>query len=264
MADSKETHFKTPPHQDSPPIPVTANGTGGKVNYDNFNIKTIFSGDDKTAVKSQDVTILDRDWVRSRYLVPDANLDPDILSIRYSSNASLKFTDSSLGGNIMINPRPQFTRYADVKIDNVVNMFAEPTTRPGSNLGMGEYYSSTIDDNQQVIFMEFGLPEFNSLSDFFFRAIDYRDSVIANTGRPPTMYNLGKIIGNFVAFVAFTIITISIWIIKYGLKLLFGDKTLKYYYMRPDMHMYWSVVNGIVTQLVTEQGLLNPIIDNRC
>jgi len=128
-----------------------------------------------------------------------------------------------------------------------------------SSTGMGEGYSRLIDDNQQTVFLEFGLPKFNSLLDFFFRAVDYSDSVLANTGRPSTMYNIGKMIGTGVGLIAFPILSVTIHMGKLATLALIGDKSLKFYYFNSKMAMYWGTVNTIVTQLVTEQGLLAPM-----
>jgi len=160
-----------------------------------------------------------------------------------------------------MNPRPQFNYLTDPKAENMVMSYAKPTLNPNTtaSLGMGEGYSLLIDDNQQTVFMQFGMPKFNSLVDFFFRAVDYTDSVLANTGRPATMYNLGKIVGTVAAFIAFPILTITVLATKFILSALLSNSVMKFYYFDSKMHMYWGTVNTLVTQLVTEQGLLSPM-----
>ena len=58
---------------------------------------------------------LDRDWIKAAFMVPDSDIETvsDIKN-KYWSSASAKFTDTSLGGNIGINPRPQWTQYSDI------------------------------------------------------------------------------------------------------------------------------------------------------
>lgn len=196
-------------------------------------------------------------------MVPDNDIDEEIAAIRYDSIASIKFMDTSIGGNLFINPRPQFNPFTDPKTDNVVLKYNRPSADPKIiNTGMGEGYSELIDDNQQVVYLEFGLPKFNSVIDFFFRAVDYQDSVLANTGRPATSYHAGQAIGGVAMFIAFPVMTATILAGKFLLSALIGDKSLKYYYFNSKMSMYWGVVNTLVTQLVTEQGLLSPVIMN--
>jgi len=231
-----------------------------------FDIKSIFSGDTTSNAKLRDNSVIDTEWVKSRFLVPDKDLDTDVTKIRYNSIASLKFTDSSIGGNLFVNPRPQFNALTDPKADNAYMGYLTPNLNPNqssgdtlSSTGMGEGYSRLIDDNQQTVFLEFGLPKFNSLLDFFFRAVDYSDSVLANTGRPSTMCNVGHMIGTGVGLIAFPILSVTIHMGKLALLALIGDKSLKFYYFNSKMAMYWGTVNTIVTQLVTEQGLLAPV-----
>ena len=55
--------------------------------------------------------IIDRDWVMSRFMVPGTQLEPLDKLNRFFSTAYWKYTNSSLGGNIAINPKPQYTSY---------------------------------------------------------------------------------------------------------------------------------------------------------
>jgi len=244
-----------------------------------IDIRNIFNKTASASAKERDNVVIDDEWVNSRYMVSDDDLRhiKGLAELRYTSNASLKFTDTSIGGNIFINPRPQFNALTDPKADNYVMGYAKPTFNSGAGTkqvhphkatldprstrtGMGEGYSAMIDDNQQTVFMEFGLPKFNSLLDFFFRATDYSDSVLANTGRPVAPYLAGKAAGFLIAFAAFPILTIAVTAIKFATSLMMGDTALKFYYMKPHMHMYWGTVNTLVTQFVTEKGLLAPVL----
>jgi len=246
-----------------------------------IDIRNIFKNNASTSAKERDNVVIDSEWISSRYMVSDDDLShiKGLVELRHSSNASLKYTDTSIGGNIFINPKPQFNALTDPKADNYVMGYANPTLNSGAgnkqtvpghaNLdpqsrrtGMGEGYSQLIDDNQQTVFLEFGLPKFNSLIDFFFRATDYNDSVLANTGRPAAPYIVGKGIGFAIVLVAFPILTIVTTAIKFVASLMMGDTSLRFYYMQPHMHMYWGTVNTLVTQFVTEKGLLAPVVMN--
>jgi len=228
------------------------------------DVYKVFKNGDKKEV-NDDVTIIDREWVNSRSMIPDTQLHKDIVAYRYMSTASNKFTNSSLGGNIAMNPPPQFTRYADIRSKKIkgetkqVTTAASAVTEGGASYGMGRYYSEAIDDNNEVIFLEFGLPRFNSIIEFFTKAIDYEDSVMANTGRVPVFYKIAKFSADAFMFAAFPIMSIVIWLTKSIAKALVGGH-FNYYYMETNMAMYWGVVNSIATNMVTELGLVAPIL----
>ena len=214
-------------------------------------------------VNDSDVTVIDSSWVLSRFMVPDKDLDATLVNRRYWSNVKYKFSSSALGNSLAINARPQFTRYADIRsglslgYNSNTPMLANSRSRQGG-FGMGRYYSESIDDNQQLLYLSFGVPKFNSLLNFFTRAVSYEDSYIANHGRLPVGYTIGQFVGGVVMLAAFPLITVTVWAVKTITKLIVGGQTLDYYYMEPTMHTYWSVVNNIVTNLATEMGILIP------
>ena len=239
---------------------------------------------------ASDIKIIDKDWVMGKFMTPTNDLENVDKANRFFSSASWKFSSTRLGYSLAVNARPQFTRYADIKGNHTLGGFPQPVgteeleydqegnvisggaptsifqpvtvmpMKPGENqlgFGMGRYYSEAIDDNATTIFMEFGVPEFNSLLTYFTRAIDPADSLLANKGRIPLAYYIGAMIGSFVTFCAFPWVTILIFIGK-GLAEFFFGGDLNYYYLKPAMHVYWSTVGNIVSQIATEIGLISP------
>jgi hypothetical protein len=136
--------------------------------------------------------IRDSDWVRQSFLVENSALEAVDLQNRIFTSASLKFTDTTPGGNFAINPVPQFTRTADIKVQG----------RFSAGKGMGRYYSEAIDDNAQIIHMRFGVPQFNSLSTYFSDFYNSSAGQLARTGRATNaFYPLGLLlvllVGNY-------------------------------------------------------------------
>ena len=218
-----------------------------------------------------DFDMTDRDWLLSRFVTPDKDLQEVDRINRYFTSTGWKFTSTRLGYGTAINTRPQFTRYADIKgngrsYSNGWNFFEATTKRPvrsgrhTKGLGMGRYYSEAIDDNATTVYMEFGIPKFNNLATFLGRAVNPVDSFIANYGYVPMGYYAGKVVGGFIMLRAFPLTSIIIFIGKKIFGQFFGG-AFNYYYMKPAMHTYWSTVSTIVTQLSTELGLFPPILD---
>ena len=127
--------------------------------------------------------LLDKDWVKHAFSVSDTELsEPADIINRYWSSASAKFTDTRLGANIGINARPQFTRYSDIRVKGRLAGRNDVTLgATKGNFGMGRYYSEAIDDPSQTIYMRFGVPQFNSLTNFLTRAFDSEQTVMART-----------------------------------------------------------------------------------
>lgn len=215
--------------------------------------------------------IIDRDWVMSRFMVPGTQLEPLDKLNRFFSTAYWKYTNSSLGGNIAINPKPQYTRYADIRhpnrwntqsevtIDNPLDTMGKSNNTNGfMSPGLGRYYSEAIDDNAQLIHMQFGVPKFNNIFSFFTHAVDYNLAVIANRGMPPNAYKVARYAGTGLLLWMFPLVGTSLLV---GKKLgetfgLFNSELSRYYYFKPTMMLYWGIVTEIATLMATELGII--------
>lgn len=216
---------------------------------------------DNKDTEKDEINIIDNDWVKNRFMVPSKDLE-DIDKInRYFTNSRWKFVNSSLGGHIAINPRPQFTRYADIRHGSRLDSIEDQgvTINQTSLIqGMGRYYSESIDDNATMIYMSFGVPKFNSLLDFFTRAVDPVDSFVARTGRLPNSYNVGDTIGTVGRFIFMPLLSTVIFLGKQFFSLRSNTHSFNYYYLEPAPHLYWGTVNLLVNQMANEIGFLVP------
>lgn len=202
--------------------------------------------------------ILDRDWAKVAFMLPDVNYDPDYYDDvnRYWSSVDNKFTDTRLGGNLGINARPQFTHYADIVAKGRLND-RKPValSNTGGHYGMGRFYGEAIDDNAHRVYMRFGVPQFNSLLRFFSGSFDPNLTSLARNGRGlSAWYSVGSLIGSLVFVKAFPAIA-SMMIIAKFVKNLFTNQTGKFYTMKPTMHLYWSTVNSLVNSIAINKGL---------
>lgn len=230
---------------------------------------------DEKKPKRYDIDIIDKDWILSKFVTPDKDLEDVDRINRYFTSTGWKFTSTRLGYATAINARPQFTRYADIKGNGKeiqvgektlsfftkVNKYPVPnSSRSEHGIGMGRYYSEAIDDNATTVFMEFGIPKFNNLITWIGRAVNPVDSFIANYGYVPLGYYIGRAVGGVIVVRAFPITSMIIFIGKWIFGSYLGGN-FNYYYMKPAMHTYWSTVSTIVTQMSTELGLFPPMVN---
>jgi len=220
---------------------------------------TVFRRVNNESLLDSKIDLEDDQWLVNSLLTRSEELEyPDNIN-RFWSIVETKFTDTSLGGNICINPYPQFTRYADIRLQGRRFDRNEVTVNNlTGNYGMGRYYGEAIDDNSVNVYMSFGVPRFNSLLDFMLTSVDYKQSIIASTGRNPIAYNVGNLWGSIAIFVAFPIITSIIWGAQLLKKILIGPGRFTYYYMEEAMPSYWATVNSLVTMFAVELGIVSP------
>lgn len=211
-----------------------------------------------TVGASSGMTIKDSNWTRKSFLSPDVNfsIKSDIKG-RYWSSAARKFTDTSLGGNIGINAKPQYTPYADTRVKGRLAGRQDVSLVNTSGYhGMGIYYSEAIDDNARRIYMRFGVPQFNSLTNFFHNFYDSSRSLLARTGRMPGIpYLIGQGAGLVAGFIFVPIITTALIAFK-TVNTFFGRTNTKFYTMKPTMHSYWSTVNMLANMVAINRGII--------
>ncbi len=210
------------------------------------------------------LTTIDINWLNNSYLVDLANLAPDDQANAFWSNAYLKYTDTSLGGNFGINTKYGFTPSADVPIAGRLSGREEyDMVSETMNFGMGRRYSEMFDDNEDLLFLEMGDPKFNSLISFVTNAVDYGTSVVANTGRSLAAYYAGRAVGAYIGvsalFVAFPFWGAALFL--GGLmvtKFLSAGSDFSYYKLSPSMYKYWRAVNIMTSQMGVELGMMTP------
>lgn len=184
----------------------------------------------------------DEEWLRQSFMVPSMRFSNQDAVRRELTEAEYKFTDTTLGGNFCINPPPQFTRNADLRV---------PSRFSGSK-GMGRFYSEALDDRGIHIHLRFGVPQFNSLTNFFFNFYHPGAASLANRGRAPSaFYYAGRAIGFVVSLPAQPIIWAS-----QVVRFLIEKPASRYYYLKPAMPLYWSAVSTMVNMIGVNMGVI--------
>ena len=201
--------------------------------------------------------IKDTDWIKESVSIHDTNLGGLDSIKRFVSGADLQFEDTTLGGNFVINPRPQFTRYADTRSVGVLQGRQKVTVAASTgNHGMGIYYQEAFNSTQQTLHMRFGVPEFNSLVSFFTSFYDGETAMYAKSGRLSQQlgYHIGKALGLVANFVFLPLLAVHA--IGVGLRFFMRKPASKYYYLKPTMTNYWTAVTTIVNQIAVYKGML--------
>jgi hypothetical protein len=214
-----------------------------------------------TLLSDQQSSLLDKDWAKQAFLTADRFLEVDDITNRYWSSANGKFTDTRLGGNIGINSRPQFNRYSDIRcMGRLAGRKPVSLTETTGDNGMGRYYSEAIDDPAQTIYLRFGVPQFNTLTNFLRRAFDGGDIAYNRTGRFPALYKLGQVVGSLVAASSFPLIAVGM-LVGNAINFFFGRETSRFYTLKPTMHGYWSAVQMLVNALAINSGIFPKIMN---
>lgn len=157
-----------------------------------------------------------------------------------------KCRDNSLFGNDAIN-----CQYGYCDNDDIVYDLLRTDYGIG---GMGRVYSQNIDDYQQIMYVSFGLPEYNSLSSFYDKVVDANLSAMMNKGSAYTFADIGRIAGNIVG----TLVMLPVWPLVFGnyvFKKLTSTQITKYYDFRPETAMAYRFMNQNIIHFATNLGL---------
>lgn len=246
------------------PIKTAEEALYGKIAIDAYNA-LVGRAAQNTSEKID--AINDFDWVtEDLYGQAGLELEDEYHQDRFFTTADRKFVDTSFGGHYVANPLPGYTLYADVPKPGILSRNEFSPLMGATNQGMGEYYSRAIDDSARYIHMRFGKPEFNSLISFFTTYYSAKEAIIANTGKPPGLFfylgKIGAVIGTHILLGGmFTFGLIMVTYIGPGIANILKTNPNKFYYSRPCMPLYWTMVSNIVNQIATFQGVF-PVYTN--
>ena len=202
---------------------------------------------------------------QSRDSIESGLSDQDILNRRFTM-AQLSYTDSSIGGNKWINPLPQYTRYADIRVPGIHLDHADVTMNApigAGTQGQGSYYNEAHDQNAQVIHLRFGVASYNSMTQFMTGFYSGDMAAAARAGRftdnmISSFFHLaGEVIG--VCIVPMFIIPIAFLALGQATRFFFNWPASKFYTLKPTMPLYWNTVTSLVNQMAVNSGISSAI-----
>lgn len=189
---------------------------------------------------------LDSNWIKQSFLMRDDDISDDDFERRIYTAASQKFTDTTLGGNFVINPLPQFTKFADPKVGSKYSLSRK----------MGRFYSEVIDENKQVIHVRLGVPRFNSLTRFLGEFYNVEASSLARKGRGTSaFYTLGRLTGSIVSAPLMPVLLVGKMV-----RFLTNNPASRYYYLKPTMFPYWGAVASTVNRIAVNMGVIPRVM----
>lgn len=222
--------------------------------------------DQSRFVETIDATF-DREWLKSSFILKDEDIvngdeySQWVRKNRYVSTADFKFTSTAPGMNMAVNPKPQFTRYADIRVPGKIALrpdlvsVGQETTKFG--LGMGRYYSEAIDDNAQRIYMRFGVPKYMPLLLWIYKSFDVDKVVLQNRGViTSTIIETVGIVAKLFAFAAAPLLGFSIFAANVI------TQNSRFYSVKDTMYTYWCTVENILNQMVARRTMIPHVLQD--
>lgn len=169
----------------------------------------------------------------------------EILAAFPSYSLGAKKRDTQLGGNEAINSYYQFNEN-----DDIIHPINKTTTE--ENSGMGRVYNETFDEQQQILYLTFGVPDYTNASSFIKDVYNQELATLMNTGDVSVVAKVGKFLGTVVG----EAITFPFIPIKFISKLFSNASPSKYYDILPTMPLYYKTVNTILAHLAANMNLI--------
>ena len=183
---------------------------------------------------------------------------------RYFTQSSL--ADTRVGCNDAINPYWQFNRDDDICPPGLVptEFAADQAYSTNSNRfhrelkhasGMGRVYAEMYDSQQQILWIEAGVPRFTNLLDYYSDAADKDVATALNSGNISVFASkLASLAIQGAVWAFFFPIMSLIWIPRW-MERLTNERITKYYTFRSTMTMYYSTVNAMLQYTAISMGL---------
>ena len=209
--------------------------------------------------------VLDSEWLKSSFIIPDKDIvlgneyTEYIRKNRYYSTADMKVASTSPGMSMGVNPKPQFTRYCDIrspgKLKSRPDHISIDTRGHPKGLGMGRYYSEAIDDNQQRIFMRFGVPKYMPLYLWLYKSFDIDKVVLQNRGLiTSTILGAVGVVSKLFAIGAAPLLALGMYTAKVIVQ------NSRFYSVKETMYLYWATVENILNAMTARRTMVPYIL----
>lgn len=168
-----------------------------------------------------------------------------------------EFSDASIGGNDAINPYWAF----NLDDDLVPETSMASSAQYPYFAGMGRVYREMYDNNQQIMWITFGVPRYMGLLEFYHDAADKDTTELMNTGsvnlsqRLLTLISKGAGLILSVPFLPFKVLAMAINVVN-------GKIITKYCEFEEDMPLYFKLVNTMLSQCGTAMGIYPNQVDH--
>ena len=225
----------------------------------------ITSKTDRESKQDELSNIVDSSWLKSTFIISDKDLvvgneySKYIRKNRYYSTADFKFTSTAPGMNIAVNPKPQFTRYCDIRSKGKLSRpdVTLGTTGHPYGLGLGHYYSEAIDDNEQRIFLRFGVPKYMPLLLWIGKSFDVDKVILHNRGViTSTLIEAVGVVSKFFAIASAPLLAIGMFAVNVI------TQNSRFYSIKETMYTYWATVENILNQMTARRTLVPYILQD--
>lgn len=185
-------------------------------------------------------------WICNCFAMPGGSIDQVDLDRRIHSWSDYSVGDHTLGGGPALNMPPGWTRTCDIPAG--FGMQGTPET------GFGTFQGEMQIQHLDLLHLRAGIPEYNSLANFYDRLYDPGAAALANEGSAgilrPVLDLAVSLAGWYIAMPIMPFILAGrfiSWI---------SDKPYSAYcYLRPTMSLFWMSFNTAANALAINMGL---------
>lgn len=158
--------------------------------------------------------------------------------------------DTTLGGNDAINCYYQFNEH-----DDVPHPFTYADSAGVSR--EGRVYKEVYQDNQQIMWLGFGVPVFNSLGNFYKSLVNKDLATLMNKGASASsMEHIGYMVGR-AAITFVTLPVIPILFLNNVLSTIIKTPVTKYYDFKSEMPLYYRLVQVMLVHLAVNMSIMD-------
>ncbi len=176
------------------------------------------------------------------------------------------FADTRVGCNDVINPYWQFNRDDDICPPPLVPMkyaaeknFSTDNDRYKAEVehaaGMGRVYAQTYDAQQQILWIEAGIPKFTNLVAYYRDAMDEDTAHAINNGAVTSIISDAIVfLAKGLAFVVTAGLLSVLYIARWTDRMV-NERITKYYSFQSSMTMYYAMVNSMLQYTAVSMGI---------